>query len=189
MTKEQLAQLIEQGVKLSSEQDDLCYATFTPEEYLHIPAAQRPDIPETIDQTPQDTVAQDIADIKKMLTDNHQKSDLVLIGLQKAQHIFHTVDPVAWLTGQDYVEWMVTSQAIDAALNDCVNPQHTTAADRVKAQPRGKPVKCVTDGKEHPSITSAAKFYKIPPTSISNHLAGRYGFATVKGLKFERLTT
>ena len=84
----------------------------------------------------------------------------------------------------DYVEWMVAAQSVCAAL-DTYGAE--TATDRPQASKRGKPVRCVTDGIEYPSIATCAQAYGVPTTSISNHLAGRYGFATVHDRTFERI--
>jgi hypothetical protein len=52
---------------------------------------------------------------------------------------------------------------------------------------RSTSVVCINDGQIYHTIAAAARFYAIPATSISNHLAGRPGYGHVKGYQFRRV--
>ena len=193
MTKAELMLKITKGERLSSDEDDLCYALFSPEEYAKIPDELRPPIP-SLDEasdvqptSPQDDL-QEIKQIVKGIaavvsSKNMVADDPVLIALKQADHMFKTV------TAPDepklMIEWYTAHQSVTSALAMLTL---TRTPEPVKSA-RGKPVRCIQDGIAHASITAAAKAYDIPPTSISNHLSGRYGFASVKGLTFERILT
>lgn len=64
-------------------------------------------------------------------------------------------------------------------------------AANIEAKPArrstAQPIMCNQTGEEFDSISDAAAVLDIPSTSISNHLAGRYGYATVQGKTFKRI--
>lgn len=197
MTKAELMLKITKGERLSSDEDDLCYALFTPEEYAKIPDELRPPIP-SLDDAPDisddpTTPADDLQEIKRIVkgiaavvsSKNMGDDDPVLIALKQADHMFKTVDPTSWVDAKCLIEWYTAHQSVTSALAMLT----LTRAPEPSKSARGKPIRCIQDGIAHASIAAAATAYGIPPTSISNHLSGRYGFASVKGLTFERITT
>lgn len=56
---------------------------------------------------------------------------------------------------------------------------------RMKAVPKGRPVICLTDGREFPSATAAAKHYNVGTSSIIEHCLGRDNRLTVGGMTFQ----
>lgn len=156
--KQELRLMITRGERLTQEQDDEAYALFPPEEYYRIPDDQKP-------QTSND-------------------GDPVKEALVEASRIFKTVDPIAWLSGPDYVDWCTAWHKVDAALASYDAP---APAEPVKQRRKGCSVRCINDGTEYPSITACARAYGVSSTMISNHLNNRRGYEAVRGKKFERI--
>lgn len=48
-------------------------------------------------------------------------------------------------------------------------------------------VRCVTDGREFDKAIHACDYYDISSSSLSSHLRGRKGYASIRGLTFERI--
>ena len=49
------------------------------------------------------------------------------------------------------------------------------------------PIRCVTDGTVFESVRAAAEAFDVTSSYISNHLARRKGYATIKGFVFEKI--
>lgn len=80
------------------------------------------------------------------------------------------------------------AQDAENMCNDVIsvlNPRFNSAS-RIPGDAPPK-IQCITTGDEFLTITEAANTLELPPTSISNHLAGRYGYSHVKGFRFKRL--
>lgn len=48
-------------------------------------------------------------------------------------------------------------------------------------------VRCLNDNEEFSNLRECAAYYQIAYSSLAHHLRGDYGYASVKGYKFERI--
>jgi hypothetical protein len=94
--------------------------------------------------------------------------------------------------GKLRVEIISTHTTLESALiaaGNCsvvMNAPIKTTPDKAQSIPNFK-IMCLNDGEKFISIAKAADNYGVHRTGIQNHLAGRYGYTTVKGYRFMRI--
>ncbi len=179
----QLMVKIDSGQKLTLEEDEQAHALFPPDVYAKIPSHLKPDLNQA--------TGNQFAD---------ESDDAVKAAFEACNILFKMSPPVDPATN---IQWMVAQQAVEHAIQvyrpDGLNiamDQIISIAQKVQtggnlntvANPGGgSPIRCKTDGKEYPSIATAARAYGLRGSQISDHLSDRYGYKTVRGLQFEKI--
>ncbi len=97
--------------------------------------------------------------------------------------IYHRITVTLLFTGDETSAIMFAQMMIDMKRPAC----NINSTNQSPGMRRGKPVKCLTNGKEYLNAKDAAEHNSIAVSTMSNHLLGRKGYKRIRGLEFKRI--